>query len=324
MDIDEFLDRELSDLGLQTDISEKKEPSSELIQSESSPLFDSIRNNLGKGDIEQAEQAYLQLWHILSQQKLKWNKELYDQLNALGRQFAGILNQAYADVKRKSEHINELIGRAKAALQQGRKEAPFKTYSEIQEIFNSIPNAFFEEKRLIEAQVADFYRELKGTTDNELLKRIYALIAEMGQLIDRINNALRASDMINATVNYNKCIELYNQVPEGFLRHKNSIGMRLIEIYRSLSIYNEISSLQRQLVQMPQQQQMQQPMQSQPMQNSSFSQRPAPMSAPKERAKRNMEKGFYNEASKDIQEALKIDANDAEAKALHAKIKTLQ
>lgn len=324
MDIDEFLDRELSGLGLQTDTSEKKE-FSELSESESSPLVDNIRNDLGKGNIEQAEQAYLQLWHILSQQKLKWNKELYDQLTALGRQFAGILNQAYADVKSKSEHINELISRAKAALQQGRKEAPFKLYSEIQEIFNSIPNAFFEEKRLIESQIADFYKDLKSTTDNDLLKRIYALIGEMSQLMDKISLAIRANDMINATVNYNKCIELYNQVPEGFLRHKNSIGMRLIEVYRSLSIYNEISNLQKQLSE-------RQPSAPQPafeqktnLQGSSqLNSQSELLSSRKERAKSNIKKGLYGEASRDIQEALQLEPNDAEAKAIHAKLKTLQ
>src|SRR3989338_9900365 len=108
MDIDEFLDRELSDLGLQTDSAEKPEILPEFQESESS-LMGSIRDNLGKGNIEQAEQAYLQLWHILSQQKLKWNRELYDQLTQLSRQFAGMLNQAYTDAKRKSEHVNELI-----------------------------------------------------------------------------------------------------------------------------------------------------------------------------------------------------------------------
>ena len=318
MDIDEFLDRELSDLGLQTDNAEKQESIlPEFKESEASPLIENIKASLAKGNIEQAEQAYLQLWHILSQQRLKWNKELYGQLLMLSRQFSSVLSQSYNDVKRKSEHINELISRARAALQQGRKEAPFKLYSEIQEIFSSIPSAFFEEKRIIEAQIADFYKELKGTTDNELLKRVYALIAEINQLIDKINNAIRANDMINATVNYNRCIELYNQVPEGFLRHKNSIGMRLLEIYRSLSIYNEISSLQKQLAQQPQ---FEQPL----AQNQS----PAPSSmmstSKKERAKRNMEKGFYNEAFKNIQEALQLEPNDAEAKALHAKIKTLQ
>ena len=278
----------------------------------------SIRDNLGKGNIEQAEQAYLQLWHILSQQKLKWNKELYGQLAILSRQFSGVLSQSYSDAKRKSDHIMELISRAKVALQQGRKEAPFKLYSEIQEIFSSIPNAFFEEKKAIESQVSDFYKELKSTTDNELLKRVYALIAEISQLIDKINMSIRSKDMINATVNYNKCIDIFNQVPEGFLRHKNSLGMRILDIYRSLSIYNEISNLQRQLAQQPQ------PQQQQPAQNPEFAPRTMTLNSQKERAKRNIEKGFYNEAFKDIQEALNIDSTDAEAKALHAKIKTLQ
>ncbi|MBI2660199.1 hypothetical protein HYX07_03495 [Candidatus Woesearchaeota archaeon] len=315
MDIDEFLDRELSDLDLETGKTEKNEPLAEF--QDESPLAENIRADLSKGNIEQAEQAYMQLWHILSQQKLKWNKELYDQLTQLGRQFAGMLNQAYADAKSKSGHITELISRARAALQQGKKEAPFKLYSEMQEIFNSIPSAFFDERRIIEAQISDFYRELKGTTDNELLKRVYSLIAEISQLIDKINLAIRSNDIINATVNYNKCIELYNQVPEGFLRHKNSLGMRLLEIYRSLSISNEISNLQRQLVQQPQFQQPEIQVQGQ-------AQAPMNAGARKERAKKNMEKGFFNEAFKDIQEALKIEPNDAEAKALQAKIKTLQ
>ena len=131
MDIDEFLDRELSDLGLQTDNAEKQD---NIIQEfrETSPLADNIKASLGKGDMQQAEQAYIQLWHILSQEKLKWNKELYSQLAVLSRQFSIFLNQAYSDVKRKSEHISELIGRAKVALQQGSKDTPFNVYSEIQ------------------------------------------------------------------------------------------------------------------------------------------------------------------------------------------------
>lgn len=314
MDIDEFLDRELSDLGLQTDNAERQQANLPEFQETGSPLFDNIMASLGKGDMEQAEQSYLQLWHILSQQKLKWNKELYGQLTILSRQFSIFLTQAYSDAKRKSEHISELISRAKVALQQGRKDAPFRLYSEIQETFSSIPNAFFEEKKVIEAQISDFYRELKSTTDNELLKRVSGLINEISQLVDRINLAIRAKDMINATVNYNKCIELYNQVPEGFLRHKNSLGIRLLDIYRSMSIHNEISELQRQLVQQPQFKQPEIPVQNQPLMTAG---------AKKERAKKNIEKGFYNEAFKDIQEALHLDPNDAEAKALHAKIKTL-
>ena len=58
---------------------------------------------------------------------------------------------------------------------------------------------------------------------------------------------MKSNDIINAIVHYNKCIELFNKIPEGFLRHKNSAGLRLLDIYKSLSIYSEISNLHKQL-----------------------------------------------------------------------------
>ena len=324
MDIDEFLDRELSDLGIQTDKAEKTEIQFPEFKEnfEASPLFESIRVNLSKGNLELAEQSYEQLLHLLMQQKLKWDKELYDQLSVLSRQFSSALNSAYIEVKRKADSIYSLISRGRSALKEGKKDMPFKIYSEIENLSNSIPNVFFEEKKIIQEQIMEFYKELKGTTDNELMRRVSALIAEISQLIEKISKYIGSNDMINAILDYNKCMELYNQVPEGFLKYKNQAGMRLLEIYKTLSIYNEISSLQKQL-----NQQAQGPMQQQ-QQNISLT-NPEPNSkaemlrARKERAKRNMEKGFYNEASKDIQEALQLEPSDAEAKAMHAKIKTM-
>ena len=341
MDIDEFLDRELSDLDLQTRRTEKDELGLPEFkeQFESSPLFDNIKASLGKGNLDQAEQYYVQLWRILMQQKLKWNTELYGQLSVLAKQFSSALNYAYNEVKKKADHINELISRAKASLKEGKKEMPFKLYAEIQEISNSIPNVFFEEKKLIEEQIMDFYKELSSTTDNELLKRVSILIQEISQLIEKINASISSNDMINAIVNYNRCIELYNQVPEGFLMYKNQIGMRLLDTYKILSIYTEISNLQRQLSQQPMQQSgKQQPrFQRQRQEPASFTQPPETkpaqtsaaeksmlLTAKKESAKGNIKKGLYNEASREIQEALQLEPNDAEAKVMHAKIKTLQ
>jgi len=330
MDIDEFLDRELSDLGLQTDKTERQTIGLSDIdsQAESSPLFESIKANLSKGNLEEAEEAYVQLWHLLVEQKLKWNKELYDQLSVLSRQFSSALSYSYAEVKRKADHIYELISRAKAAIKEGKKELPFKLYSEIEGINNTIPNVFFEEKKIISEQIMNFYQELRNATDSELIKRVAILIQEITHLMDKANNSIRANDMINAIVNYNKCIDLYNQIPEGFLKHKNSIGMRLLDIYKSLSIYTEISTLQKQYSERAAQAQQQFPSPSMaqtaqiPAQNASS--KSAMLSAKKERAKMNIKKGFYNEAANDIQEALQLEPADAEAKAIHAKLKTLQ
>lgn len=332
MDIEEFLDRELSELGLQTGRTEKAEKSIELPDFEGdfglSPLSDSIKASLSKGNLEQAEQSYIQLWRVLLQQRLTWNRELYEQLSVLSRQFSDALNYAYSEIKRKADNISARIAKARELLQQGKKELPFRIYMEIEEINNSIPNVFFEEKRIIQEQIINFYKELKNTTDNELAKRVSALINEISQLTDKINTLIKANDIINATEGYNRCIELYTQVPEGFLRHKNSAGMRLLEIYKTLSIYTEISNLQNQLSMQPLQlqQRQQQAYLNPALQDRTVSASPKAImvNSKKERAKRNIEKGFYNEAYKEITEVLGLEPDDAEAKALKAKIKTLQ
>jgi hypothetical protein len=278
MDIDEFLDRELSDLDLSKgearqditiDSFEFKE------QSDTSPLFEHIKSNIGTGNLEEAERSYVQLWHILIQQKLKWDKNIYEQLSVLNRQFQSALAQAAEETKKKAQQIYELIGKAKAALKEGKKEEPYKIYTQVQEINNSIPNVFFEEKKIIQEQIMSFYNELKSTTDNELLKRVFALVQDIYQLIDKINVAIRSNDMINAIVHYNKCIELFNQIPEGFLRHKNSAGIRLLEIYKSMQAASQQVEKQSQQPAQPQQipkqpQQMQAPQQQKPQHKPLF------------------------------------------------------
>ena len=297
----------------------------------------------------------------------------------MGKQFASILKEASDETKRKADHVYELINRAKNALQEGKKDLPFKIYSDVTEIISSIPNVFFEEKKIIQEQINDFYKELTNAVDDELIKRVSALVQETNQLIDRVNMSIRANDIISAIMNYNKCIEMYKQIPEGFLKHKNPLGIRILDIYKSLSIYTEISNLQKQLgikqdASMPQNAQsaeqtprktMPSPAQAQPIrylnlskpqqtthlpkfqrnfslnaiakstdaqeapQKSPQENTPAkttltPLAAKKERAKSNIKKGFYDDAYRDIIEALQLDPKDAEAKVMQAKIKTMQ
>ncbi|MEK6848283.1 MAG: hypothetical protein AABX65_01490, partial [Nanoarchaeota archaeon] len=205
-----------------------------------------------------------------------------------------------------------------------------------------------------------------NTTDSELIKKVSRLMQEIDQLIDKINNSIRSNDIVNAASGYSKCIDLYNQVPEGFLMKKIVSGMKLLEIYRSLRIYTEILSLQNQLGQRQFQRQAASRMPSradasktaytkQGFKKKAYEYTATAKISPKtdipeqnetqraslkygkeaqtasmllnkkrERAKRNIKKGFYNEAWKDIEEALQLEPDDVESKALRAKIKTLQ
>lgn len=349
MDIDEFLDRELADSGLDKD-EDSLQPE---FNSEDgkSPVFQGD-NAVDRTSLEQAEQSYIQLWNVLAQQKLKWNKDLYDQLYSISRQVSSELTQAFEEVKKKANQIYSLISRARASLKEGKKDMPMKLYAEMQEINNSIPPVFFEEKKAIQEQIILFYRELVNTTDSELSKRIADIVAQIMRLLESTDNSLRSGNIDDASSNYIRCADLFTQIPEGFLKTRNSIGMRLLDIYRTLSIQAEISDLQKQLgsgmqasqqrspprvytripqkpstripeLAMPSVSEDYQPKQ-QKKSEKDLSSKETVLNKKREHAKKNIKKGFYNEAWKDVEEALQIEPNDVESKALKAKIKTLQ
>lgn len=349
MEIDEFLDRELADLGLSEQADRGK--GAKKTGSEESSIFDSIKADLGKGSLEDAEQSYIRLWNLLMQQKLKWNRDLYEQIYSLSTQLSATIAQAYEELKRKANHIYGLISRARNALKEGKKDMPMKLYAEMQEMSSSIPSVFFEEKRIVQEQIISFYRDLVNTTDSELSKRIAAIIDQINQLLNITESSIRNGSVNDAASNYSRCIELFNQIPEGFIKTKTSLGMRLLDIYKTISIHAEISGLQKQLgygvpvnrqriqpkaytgtyqrqaaakIQVSSLQPNQEYRAKQEKSEKMPSQKEAMLHRKREHAKRNIKKGFYNEAWKDVEEALQIDPNDAEAITLRAKVKTLQ
>jgi hypothetical protein len=244
----------------------------------------------------------------------------------------------------------ELISRGRISMKEGKKDMPLKIYAQIQEISNSIPNVFFEEKRKVQEQVMDYYGEITSASDTELVKKVEALAQEVAQLIDKIIFYMKSNDLANASSSYDKCLQIYNQIPEGFMLSKSRAGIRLLDIYKNLSIQMQIANLQKQLGQpqvrqfpIPQMPQpkiryqkpveqkyyaptspvaFQETQQKKPMKESYSKQ--SMLEKKREQAKKNIKKGFYNEAWKNTEEALQIDPRDVEAKALRAKIKTLQ
>lgn len=361
MDIDEFLDRELSELDFEGESSEKEPSKAEILTD--------IKESLGKGDLDQAEQSYIQLWQALMQQKLKWNSQIYEQLLSVSKQLSVTLSQAHQETIRKISHVRDLLSRAKSMTKEGKKDMPLKLYAQMQETLNSIPNIFFEEKKELQQEIMNFYRELSSTMDTDLIKKASANLQQISQAIESINEGIRTGNLDKASSDYLKCIDTFNQIPEGFLQGKHQAGMKLLDIYKTISIHSEIYSLQKQIGVQPS---IMAPISSIPQRPTQpvvqlkaikkpvfrtqtaiirerylpsrerYAPKPKPQAKPKaiqkselpakermlakkiESVKKNIKKGFYNEAWKEVEEALSIDPRSIESKVLAAKIKTLQ
>lgn len=332
MDINDFLERELSDLGL--DSAEKKRIEPHFKDSQALSSLIDIKSNLSKGSLEEAEQSYMQLWHLLAKQKLDWNKEVYEQLHSLSIHISGTLSQAYEETKRKRAHIMELISRGRSAMKEGKNDMSQKIFVQVQSIFSSISNVFFEEKKRVQEHIMGYYSEITNANNAELIRKVAILMQEISLLIEKVGLYIKSNDYANASLSYDKCLQLYNQIPEGFLLSKGHAGNQLLDIYKNLSIRMQITHLHKQLGQqshanlhpylMPQRKiEHPKPQEQKKTEKESLFIR-SMLEKKKEQAKRNINRGFYNEAWKDIKEALQIEPEDVEAKALLAKIKTLQ
>ncbi len=384
MDIDQFLEREISGIDLeQSSPASKYEKRPEVLESE-------LAQPSSISNLDQAEQEYNTQWQSILGHQLTWDKEAYQSLFNLASNLSGTLAMAFEDAEKKRNSIQSLITQARVFLKEGKLENASKLLGEIESSHASIPNAFFEEKRILGDGIKLFARDLKNATDSDISKRAYSLIQQSGQFVVSAEKALHANDIRSAGLNYLKSLEIFNQIPEGFIIQKSPLGARLLQLYRNVTISMEISHLQMQLTPIAVQQQKPQAQpasrisveqskehgnqkpQAQPAQpkfqisSQHAQQRPrieqrqmrlsrarirsrAKLTKPAEKpsenpaapinpineklrllnekkdlARENIKKGLYNEAMKNIQEALQIEPKDAEAKIITAKIKTLQ
>ena len=366
MDIDEFLDREVTDLdgGQVPEETPKSESAPQNEDTDMQSLLEAPKDSAGRSVLEETEDIYLQLWKDLIHQKLKWDKDIYDKLSAVDKKASEMLNQASAAMKNKAAQINELLNNARSALKEGKKDIALRFYSQVQRLNSSIPNVFFEEKISIQDQITNFYRELTVSNSSEVVRKVSASIQEINQLADKAASLISSNDFPNAIADYTKCTELYNQLPKGFLMINSPVGMKLLDIYKKLSIHAEISNLQIQLgvkdvvspqpipkplplqapalpasipkpndyQQLPyrktrisvQKQQVPQETAAQKTPKKAQTSRSDLLSSKIELAKKTIRKGLYDEAWNDLEEVLRIDPDDVESKALRAKIKTLQ
>ncbi len=240
MDVNEFLEREIKELGLSQKKEESKvKVSSEPEQTEESysqrQLFEKIKIKLDQGKLDDAKKYYLSLWNIFLKQGIKWDEELHDMLSILSTEFSKLLDKEYLEIKNKIEDAHELINKGKLALKEGKIEFSSEINFKLEEIKNSLQDTYFEKKSALIYQITDFLKELKKAKDDLLIKEFIGFATSLNILIKKMETDISLNDTKNGIADYKNLIEIYSRIPEGFLRYKNTVGIRILGIYKTLT-----------------------------------------------------------------------------------------
>lgn len=243
MDIDEFLDRELAGV--------KKEPILPGFLKEKpddyEETLDKINEHIEKNELVEAEKLYSDIWSKIKDKKLTWNENLYITLTEINKRLTNRLNNLYSTLKEKINIIYGLMARARDDLRKGKNELAVSVYSEIMDIFNSIPNAFLVDKRKIYNEILALYRELKANVDKEFFNDFNSKISQINSVIYSTKVELQKNNIQAAINYYTSCLNLYNALPNGFFTYKIQLSSKILELYKEITVILEISNLKSKL-----------------------------------------------------------------------------
>ena len=347
MDIDEFLDKELQ-VDKKEVIEEKSEEETfdtEIAKEEKDTVYTEIPK-----EEENIVKHYFDLWKKVSEAKLKWDNNLYGELNKAENKVKGELNTLSSAVKRKKTAIKQLISKAISELKNKNYEAATLLYSKITDIRNTLPGFFIEEKQELNKEIFQLYDKLHDEVDSKFINDFNKSIAKISGLISNSFASIKIGQTGAAKKFYEDALDTYKTLPNGFLCQKIDLGNGLLELYKELSINTQIRDLRGQLTEKT--------IRGHKFRTSSDNlkllseiikkkvepqKKSYEFSGPKfilevdkslrnktllsklvvrklERAKINLKKGLYPEAKKNLQSVLKVDPNNRGAREMLNKI----
>lgn len=231
MDIDEFLDKEL--------VEEKEK---QVKEDASQP-----KENTAETKEETNIKHFLELWKKISEAKFKWDLRLYNELSETGEKARQEFYKASVNVDREKKAIKRLIGKVLDETEKKNYEEATKLYSEIKEMQNKIPDFMMEEKKGLNREIFLLYQKMHEGMDRKFVNDFRLVVDKINTLIRDSFMSLNADDLEKAKVLYEKVIEEYKALPNGFMEKKLELGENILKLYKDISIQTQINELQQQL-----------------------------------------------------------------------------
>ena len=330
MDIDEFLDKELQSENKE----EVKEKAAE--RAAEKPVMEEVSN-----EKKDSVKRFLDLWGKLSEAKFKWDEKVYKEINDSGENVKKELESITLAVGRQKKAIKRLIGKALSEIENKSYDAAAKLYSEISDMRDKIPEFMLEEKKELNNEIFMIYEKLHNNIDAKFIKDFKESLSEVDKLINDSGSAMGSGDIEKSKVLYEKVLESYRDLPNGFLQKKIELGIKLLGLYKELSIRTQIYELQEQLGigsfsyanadrlrKLSEMIRSREGTYAKREDTTAISEQHVPSKTllnslivrKLERAKINLEKELYEDARKNLDAVLKVDPRNAEAKELLSKI----
>ncbi|MBN2454157.1 hypothetical protein JXB11_01285 [Candidatus Woesearchaeota archaeon] len=213
-----------------------------------SGLLKKISDQLKSGQVRASVETYNQAKTTFAKmppgfitEKLALQEKLMSAYNNL----VSIYNVSSSnEMGQKMNRIRQLISRMKASIRAGSAEDASRTYSEIKEIYGSLPLGFIKEKTQLQDEILKEYELLVRISGEKLSKDVKLKVEEIKELLEEALSYAKRGDYDVAEEMYSQTVVLYNKLPPGFIQSKAMLRSKMLLLYKDIIMNSDRTAME--------------------------------------------------------------------------------
>ena len=139
------------------------------------------------------------------------------------------------DMENKTVKIKELSKVMNNYLIRGDIISARKTYTQVKNIFYTLPEGFLKQKTELQRILLSLYEKLASRLDKNSLDDFNAKYEEINKLLEDSFNYVKDKRFNLANEIYKQIMQVYNFMPSGFLQRKTALRTRILAFYKDIS-----------------------------------------------------------------------------------------
>ncbi len=139
------------------------------------------------------------------------------------------------DMNNKMRKIQELSELMKQKLTEKDIVSARSTYSQIKDIFYSMPEGFLRQKTELQKKILNLYEELASELDRGSSEDFNLKYQKINKMLEDAFNYIQARRFDLANELYKQIMNIYNSMPAGFLQKKTELRTRILAFYKDIS-----------------------------------------------------------------------------------------
>ncbi|MFP4402816.1 MAG: hypothetical protein ACOC3X_02125 [Nanoarchaeota archaeon] len=240
MDIDDFLDLEISKQGMKAGSSGKLKNNDELFSE-----LDNLKHVVAQKDFFTALNNLINLkhkYHDLTKKQLNENRFIFNELIKINSDLISKIDLIKQDLYKKINLIQNLIVDAQTKLNEGNISEANKIYLQTKNLIKDIPDILIEEKKALNNQLTAFYVSysvlIQKKSEQIFIEKKDYLLNVIKKAYEYIKSGnkfpLKTFEHIN---------KLFNDLPEGHLYQKAIIYNDILKLFRTAALSEENSNI---------------------------------------------------------------------------------